>query len=228
MANDVPDSRGRAGRAVPGPRGVADRVPIGGTTKPRATRSRSASVGQGHEARARACRTSGRRRRRRPARHRTGAQAPTSPSDSRTPQAEANCCRRAEASCRWTVLPASCSARTAGGSRPQATTGPRGCGTPPPSARVWDVATGAELTRIEHTHKVRRVAFSPDGQLVVTAGRDRDAKAWDAATGANRFRLTHPDFVLGVAFSPDGHRIATASRDGTEWVWESGGISQAR
>ena len=52
------------------------------------------------------------------------------------------------------------------------------------TARIWDAATGKELTVLRgHTDAVRSAAFSPDGTRIVTASDDETARIWDAATG---------------------------------------------
>jgi dipeptidyl aminopeptidase/acylaminoacyl peptidase len=99
------------------------------------------------------------------------------------------------------------------------------------SARLWDVATGAELLRLEgHTGWVNSAAFSPDGAMVVTAGCDEyddgwpcargTSRLWDAATGAELRQLeSHKGGVNAAAFSPDGTMIATAGE-----AWPVSGI----
>ena len=50
-------------------------------------------------------------------------------------------------------------------------------------ANVWDAVTGQELLALPgHTSYVRSVAFSPDGQRMVTgiAGANATAKVWYA------------------------------------------------
>ena len=57
------------------------------------------------------------------------------------------------------------------------------------------------------------VAFSPDGQRIVTGSLDETAKVWDAASGKELLTLKgHSGQVGAVAFSPDGQRIVTGSR----------------
>ena len=87
------------------------------------------------------------------------------------------------------------------------------------SARVFDAATGAELSRLDHDGPVNAVAFSPDGTRVATGSGDGSARVFDAATGAELCRLDHDGPVNAVAFSPDGTRVATASSDHRVRVW---------
>ena len=66
------------------------------------------------------------------------------------------------------------------------------------------------------------VAFSPDGQRIVTGSEDRTAKVWEAASGHELVTLKgHSNGILSVAFSPDGQRIVTGSLDQTAKVWEA-------
>jgi len=72
----------------------------------------------------------------------------------------------------------------------------------------------AEGTRILRGHQdlVNAVSFSPDGRLLVTAGRDHDVVVWDVARGepVHRFAEAHSASVADARFSPDGRWIVTA------------------
>ena len=71
------------------------------------------------------------------------------------------------------------------------------------------------------------VAFSPDGQRIVTGSGDKTAKVWDAASGRELLTLKgHSAAIEAVAFSPDGQRIVTGSADHTAKVWEAASGNQ--
>jgi len=91
------------------------------------------------------------------------------------------------------------------------------------TARLWDLAKGAQLTApIRHEKTVRALAFSPDGSLIATASDDGAVMRWDAMTGAPAGGpIRHDAPVIAVRFSPDGSKIATASRSGFPCLWET-------
>ena len=81
-------------------------------------------------------------------------------------------------------------------------------------ALLWDVATGQIIrTFVGHSGLIYDLAFSPDGQYLLTGGGNRIAILWDVATGQPiRAFSGHTFNVLSVAFSPDGKLIVTGQR----------------
>jgi WD40 repeat protein len=86
------------------------------------------------------------------------------------------------------------------------------------TAKVWEAGTGKELLTFRQNWMVSSVAFSPDGQRIVSAD-DAVARVWEAANGKEL--LTLPGDMQAVAFSPDGRRILTGDLSGTAKVWDA-------
>ncbi len=64
--------------------------------------------------------------------------------------------------------------------------------------------------------------FSPNGDRLLTASRDRTARIWDTATAKLlALPLPHDQAVRRGEFSPDGRRVATVSEDNLTRVWDA-------
>src|SRR5262249_20212345 len=83
------------------------------------------------------------------------------------------------------------------------------------TVRIWDVETAKELlTFASHSGPVTCVAYSPDGQHIVSGSQDRIVRVWDSHTGQTTVEFRrHLKSVHTVAFSPDGQLIVSASQD---------------
>jgi WD40 repeat protein len=69
---------------------------------------------------------------------------------------------------------------------------------------------------------VRHVAFSPDGNSVVTAGNETEAQVWDVRTGALRATSpAHEGPIRLARFSPDGRLVVTADEVSGARVWNA-------
>jgi WD40 repeat protein len=65
------------------------------------------------------------------------------------------------------------------------------------------------------------IAFSPDGQFLVSGGEDDNIKLWRLADGSLVRKLKgHSDSVLSLAFSPRGQLLASGSADRTIRLWQ--------
>jgi WD40 repeat protein len=76
-----------------------------------------------------------------------------------------------------------------------------------------------------HTDSIADAAFSPNGDLVATAGADGSARVWDAETGVQLVDLRGTGLggrvapIAHVSFTPDGRFVVTADEDGVARMW---------
>lgn len=94
------------------------------------------------------------------------------------------------------------------------------------SAKIWDVATGRALRKLEggHSGYINSVEFSSDGRQLLTASDDGTARLWDVDSGAPTNVVLLDDSVprarvLSATFSPAGDRVLTASSDKKARIW---------
>jgi WD40 repeat protein len=86
------------------------------------------------------------------------------------------------------------------------------------------IQVNKEQNQLQHTAEVSSVAFSPDGNKIVSGSRDNTLRLWDATTGKpiGQPFTEHTDAqTLSVAFSPDGNKIVSGSTDKTVRLWDA-------
>ncbi len=93
------------------------------------------------------------------------------------------------------------------------------------SIRVWDINTGKQiaLLRINSGH-IRAIAFSPDGEHLVSADNtDNAVKLWDLTTAkVEKIFKGHTGPVHSITFSTDGRTIASSGLEVILWDVASG------
>ncbi|VFM98284.1 MAG: WD40 repeat [Candidatus Kentron sp. G] len=96
------------------------------------------------------------------------------------------------------------------------------------TAHLWDVESGESLAVLRgHTGAINAVAFSPDGERLVTGSNDHTLRLWMVPKEKQQTapellaELTgHTDKVRTVAFSPDGGHLFSGSDDKTIRLWD--------
>lgn len=93
---------------------------------------------------------------------------------------------------------------------------------------VWDWPSRQPLAELAgHTRVppwesvVHDLAFTPDGQQLLSTGPDRTVRLWDLGSCQEIRQLSgHSANVTSLAFAPDGATLATASCDQTIRLWD--------
>jgi WD40 repeat protein/class 3 adenylate cyclase len=87
---------------------------------------------------------------------------------------------------------------------------------------IWDLASAkALLTMQVSPHGTTSVAYSPDGNYLITGDWDANGIIWDANTGNKLFTLPEQSWVTAVSFSPDGKLVATGCFNGIVTLWNA-------
>lgn len=89
--------------------------------------------------------------------------------------------------------------------------------------RVWQVTPDAKegsnpllVSKFAHERPILRLAYSADGQTLVSAAEDQLIKVWNAADMSNRQTLERQsDWASGIAVSPAGDKVLCGRVDGS-------------
>jgi WD40 repeat protein len=92
-----------------------------------------------------------------------------------------------------------------------------------PAIKLFRLADGHEVGSLEgHVGTVMRLAFSPDGRRLLSAGTDFAVRLWHTGSGRELLTLReHTDVPVAVAWSPDGRRIGSGGHDNLIKLWEA-------
>jgi WD40 repeat protein len=81
------------------------------------------------------------------------------------------------------------------------------------TARLWNSDTQEPVGEVmKHAGNITSVAFSPDGQTLLTASTDKTARRWSSRDGKPMGEsLTHASTVLGAYFADNGNKVVCAA-----------------
>jgi WD40 repeat protein/serine/threonine protein kinase len=105
----------------------------------------------------------------------------------------------------------------------------------PENLRRWEWHCLMRLCRVEpvvlrDTTAVNSLSFSPDGELLASAGGDGKVKVWNSNTGkvVRTLEKAHTGFVSCVAFHPDGKHLHLATVGVDRQVRQVKGVKEVR
>ena len=89
--------------------------------------------------------------------------------------------------------------------------------------RLIDFRTGEVRALLKgHNNVIFDLAFSPDGEKLISGSVDNTARIWDIKSGETLHELRgHADNITSVDYSPDGMRVVTGSSDRTLKLWNT-------
>jgi eukaryotic-like serine/threonine-protein kinase len=86
---------------------------------------------------------------------------------------------------------------------------------------LFEFPTGSLLHKLSDEGPIQRLAFSPDGNKLLTVSGDR-VRTWDTRSGSEAGPPVQQDgHVITATFSADGLSILTGTRDQTARLWDA-------
>ncbi len=85
-----------------------------------------------------------------------------------------------------------------------------------------EISTGREIQTFKgRTYRIQTVAYSPDGQFIMTGHKDGALTLWNVSTGREiRSFAKQNTSIHQIIFSPNGRFVLTGNNDGTMTLWE--------
>ncbi|KAF9097458.1 hypothetical protein BGX29_008066, partial [Mortierella sp. GBA35] len=91
------------------------------------------------------------------------------------------------------------------------------------TVRLWCSRTGEQLHAMTLLMTVSRLAYSPDGQHLISGSFGGGLSYWNTQSGAHDSRLAAITYrIYAYSFSPDGKLIATSTMDNMLRLWDIG------
>ena len=108
--------------------------------------------------------------------------------------------------------------------------------------QLWDITTGKKLSPLrghadlpsnpfpsrlpspplQYQKQILALAFSPDGAMLASGGKDNTVRLWNNASDSEPIVLQkHTGWTNVLAFSPDGKILASGSTDKTGQLWDT-------
>jgi eukaryotic-like serine/threonine-protein kinase len=96
--------------------------------------------------------------------------------------------------------------------------------------RLWDVATGKEIARLNgHTSWVGSLVFWPDSNKLASSSADQTIRTWDLASRTCTDVLRgHRQEVWELALLPDNRTLVSGCKDGSVFLWDTSVVHSRR
>ncbi|MEP6658845.1 MAG: AAA family ATPase [Acidimicrobiales bacterium] len=86
---------------------------------------------------------------------------------------------------------------------------------------LFDLMSGQRSAPLAgHRERIVRLAFSADGTMLASGGKDRLVMVWDVASGRRTDYEGHSAGVNALAFSPDGTKLWSGGDDRAIYIWD--------
>jgi tetratricopeptide (TPR) repeat protein len=105
------------------------------------------------------------------------------------------------------------------------TVGRRGMISQVSEIKFWNLQTGKLKRRSkEFRGGIHSIAFSSDGRMLVSAGKNGELKLWNIMTGKLEWtsKLKKEGMPISIAFTLDSRMLAVGNSDGTVQAWQRG------